>query len=722
MAQPVDLSAFVAHAESQGLSSDNARLFVQVAMQQAVELTSNTNGPVTQEQLVEAIERKVAAEVLEDELSIAEHKADTFKRAMVDLMLAHGDNDDDEEEEEEDNPEADLHDLAVPWEMLFETPEEDRIAPLEEDEDSRRKRFRFTDGGLEHYFGGDNPYGHSPDTNTLSFKHSSTDILNGICQHVELAAELGKHLDGPDVVNLFIASRNFNAAVSSHLLSCIRGWIAYRAPDAGSVFRFGLYRRLLVPDPAGRTWEEQYKGSSTTIGPEKLAEVRAVPGLRYLQLVLSRDRQCREIIAIMARNGHRLPVTMHRTLIRLWLLMEIPTTVQREAWLRDTTTWTDNDIYNVQFLMIKLNMHFNDPIYGPSTSDLMQTILGQKGLLPLWQLLMHRKYTHLPELLQLAVKYNMAIPNHWFATIAQQGFHGVPISQVGRTHLEGWGKGTLHLMRPDELIPVEAIARGLELETHLRQMVLWGYFNWDTGENLVPTEDEMYISDEETTLAHMDTSQHWKRKHALKKRWDDLTEEQRQEIIEDDDDERLRAMAWSIVEDDDDGDDMGEEDDLDEEPYHPDQEMRRGYVLPQPPRRDTQKGATPTVSDKDSWDNFLHTVMLGVPAELEADEELRAQAHQVAESGRFAGGFNWTRWVHGAQRRVEDDESGDDDGDSDDDEDEDEDNENSEDEDEDEDEDEVSSNTDAEGEDIGDVQMMDQGPMPFFLGNTFGQY
>lgn len=642
MAQSTNVNDIVAHCMEEGMGIYDSLIFASVALQQVQELTNASGGaPVTREQLAQSIHNLAHAEVLQEELDIAQHGEDAFKRAMIQLMRNHG------RDDAQDNA---LRDEAVPWDPLFQDP-----GAVEEEEGTsdgaRRKRFRFTGDGLEQYFGGDNPYELTEDMGTLSLKHGGHDILTALCQHVELAVEIGKHLGARDILNLFIANRTFNAAVSGHLLSCIRRWIAYRAPEAARIFPFNLYRRLLVRDPVGRTWEEQYRGSTmaTQLSQWHQRAVRLIPGLRYLQLVLERDRYCSEVVAILARNGHRLPATIHRTLLRLWLLMELPTTVQRQAWLRDKTIWTDDDIYNCQFLFVKLSMHFNDPIYGPGTYDLLQLMMGQKGLFPLWQLLMRRKWTKLGELMELFVRYNMQPPDHWAADLVETGVHGVPMHDVGRIHLEGWGLGSQHLMRPDELIPVEAVARGLQLEDHLVHMVAWGYFDYDTGENAVPSAEEMYISDEENSLAHMDTSQHWKPKHALKARWDELTAEQRQEIIDDDEDERLRAMAWCNDDSSSDDDEADYSDD--EKPYHPNDEMERGYVMPPPPQKlPPPEAGVPQGTDRARWEEFVNRVMIGAPAQLENDEALRAQAFQMGQQHqRFAGEFDWRQWIQRAQ-------------------------------------------------------------------------
>jgi hypothetical protein len=531
MAMPFDPNALRHHAEEQGMNRHDAAVFAHLALSKVRIIYQQTGRPVTSAQLAAAMKQHALEElkgaptepIKEHQLNICEAMELEVKRASP----------------------------------TFRDPKEENMVGIEDIDigGGKRKRLKFNDLALERYFDGKDPYlsDLSSAMNNLSIKHKGRDILSALCQHTELAVEIGKHLRAEDILNLYSTSRAFHNAINGHLLSSVRVWIQYSCAEAGTIFPFKLYKRHLVPDPMRRTWARQLKVEADESSlPENLREVRCVPGLKYLRFVEGRDRYCREIIAIMARNGHRMPASMHKTLLRLWLLMDVPTSSQRQAFLRNSKFWSDVDLYNAQFLFVKLGMHFNDPVYGPSTYELLHLMLGQKGLFPLWQLLMRKRFTRLHEILELKVRYDFDVPpDHWGSNYFDQEIHGVPFDDVSRGHLEGWGLGEAHLMRPDELIPLEGVTRGLELDKHLMHMVVWGYVNWETGENLVPTLEEMYISDEEQALKHMDTTHHWKLKHVMKKRFDSLSPEEQQKIIDDDEDDRLRAMAWCGDETDD---------------------------------------------------------------------------------------------------------------------------------------------------------------------------
>lgn len=505
------------------------------------------------------------------------------------------------------------------------------------------------DDGLDDFFGPDDGPCAAP-------PRGGPDLVTAMCRHVELAVELAKHLGPEDLVRLYSVSRAFHDALDGHLLSSMRHVIAYRAPEAGRVFHFKLYRRLLVPDPAGRTWEQQL-GPRAPPGRrgQSNRDVCSVPGLRYLQLVLVRDRCCRDVLAALARHGHRTPPGMHRTLLRLWLLMDVSTSHQRRALLRNPRLWTDVDLYNAQLFVVKLGMHFNDPVYGPLTFDMPSLVLGQRGLFFLWQVPTRARFTTPDELLEAKVRYDFDLaPGPPAAPAAPaaadpaglgvHGVYGVPLDEVGVGHIEGWGRGRRHLMRPDELVPYEVVVRGLELDEHLVHMMVWGYFDWRTGENLVPIEHEMYISDEERVLAHADTTHAdtthlWQKKHALKKRWPTFAPDQRHRIRADDADDGLRALAWAA-------DHPAAR--ADEAAPALGYEIDRGFILPArrpagPHRLRPPSAAAPRAA----WAAFGAQVLMTVPREIDGDELLCAEAlHNYRAPGDDAAAdWDWEAWL-----------------------------------------------------------------------------
>lgn len=515
----------------------------------------------------------------------------------------------------------------------------------------KKKKFKFDDLDIEDYFGNTDPY-ETPKATKSRVSYTGRDLISVLCQHVELAVELGKHLNGKDVLNLWLANRAFYYTVNGYLLSSIRTWIEYRAPEAGRIFHYQLYARHLVDDPQRRTWTALKQGMTTSLNGD--SKIRKVPGLKYLQLVLGRDKCCKEILAIMARCGHRMPSTMHHSLLRLWLLMDIATSHQRQSMLRMTHLFKDVDLYNMQMLIIKLGMLFNDPIYGPCKYDLVQLMLGQKGLFKLWQLLTRKKFNKLSEILELKLRYDFNFFNeggYWLENMLGQ-IQGIPFQEIGQQHKEGWGAGRAHLLRPDEVIPIEAVRRGLHLDEHLSQMMIWGYFDWKTGENIVPSMEEMYIEDEDDVLANVDTLEHWKPRHVLKKRWYDLTPEQQDEILSDEEDERLRAQAWCGHSDDDAGslDGASDSDSDSDKSIDLDEEINRGYIVPPQPK--DHESTVPDVDNMQGWINFVNQSILGgIPVDLGEDEKIRAQAWSSYPDHDAGGDWDWDDLIRERRNR-----------------------------------------------------------------------
>ncbi|KAL6849350.1 hypothetical protein ACO1O0_008890 [Amphichorda felina] len=624
-----DPNTIIQDAERRGANPVEARILANAAQDEIQCLTATQPGLLSKEQAVRLIRLRIRAEI--NKIDFSHHPEDDKDVVGVerDLVLA-----------------------MIEDEIEKCLPAEDSVPKVDIQEELVEGRkvmqYKFNEPALDKYFEGKDPYRDelADQMNNVSINDTvpGRDIVTKLCANVELAVQLGKQLRPEDILNLYIASKAFRDVVNGYMLSSIRIWIADRCPEAGRIFPFKLYKNHLIRDPHGRTWADMYKDNTTTtpMTPDHLDKIRTIPGLKYMQLVLGRDRYCREITAMMARNGHLMPRSMHDTLLRLWLLMDTGYTEHRRAMLRNPKLWRDQDLYNAQLLFVKLGMHFNDPVFGPSSYELLHLILGQRGLYPLWQLLMRRRFTTLDEIVDAKVRYDFDLtPEHWRRCLSQGGqLHGVPLWQVGTGHCEGWGDGTSrqHLMRPDELVPVEAVSRGLQLDDHIRHMILWGYFDWETGENIVPNEEDIYIADEKTVLAHMDTRHHWRKKHSLKKRWDTLTPEQQAAIREDDEDEQLRAMAW-CGNDEADADDS-EYDWTEEDTYSLNDEITRGFIVPE--QSPDHKSTVPTLDDRDGWADFVTRTLMGTTLELEEDEALRMQAFNPALSD---DNFDWRAWM-----------------------------------------------------------------------------
>jgi hypothetical protein len=406
--------------------------------------------------------------------------------------------------------------------------------------------------------------GSSP-TKIQESRNSRFDLIATLSGTTELIVEVCRHLPPRDIVKLFSISRAFNAAISASLLSSIRTWISAMAPTSGRIFPFKLYASTCIPDPTGRSvdfatsgFDMPLEGTAATVSSG--SNTRLVPSMSWFQMVASRERRVRDILAVLARSGHRTPPTMHITLKKVWFMLDCPTNAGRVAMIRNEVLWTKFDLYNAQLFFIKLQMCFNDPVYGPESSTLLNLMLGQKsGLFPLWQLLRRKKFhVNAIETVQAKVRYDYAMTPEQ-ANLGQSIF-GIPFEEVGIGHREGWGAGTRHLARPNELVPMEAVRRQIALDCHIMDMMMWGHVDCRTGENLVPSEEELYMSDSEGEEVPFRENEDWLPRHARKKRWETLTREEKKQVLAEEENEKLMALAWGDKDANTDGSSSGTQD------------------------------------------------------------------------------------------------------------------------------------------------------------------
>jgi hypothetical protein len=309
------------------------------------------------------------------------------------------------------------------------------------------------------------------------------DFFGGLSQYPELVLEICKHLRCKDFISLYAISKDFHETINGHMTHLMKTCASYHAPESAKIFVFTFYEQLCMIDPVGRPH------------PFIPNRVRKVPSLKWLQMVMHRERVVRDILACMARQGHRMPKSMSLTLKKMWLTMDISTCAGRVKLMHNQQFWTDFDLYNVMMFVVKLDMRCNDPLIGPGDDGLRKLFLGQRGLTPLRNLLKRTAYKTILEVIELAVRYEYTMKTEHI--LRRLSIFGVPWYEVGRGHLEGWGAGRAHLYRVDELMLRESARRGLQLGTHLVEIMFWGYVDPVTKRTIKVTDEETYMSDDE---------------------------------------------------------------------------------------------------------------------------------------------------------------------------------------------------------------------------------
>ncbi|KAK1835785.1 hypothetical protein QBC39DRAFT_297590 [Podospora conica] len=324
------------------------------------------------------------------------------------------------------------------------------------------------------------------------------DFISSLSTMPELVIALGKHLTPREILTLYSISRDFKYTVDHNMQSCIIEWGRHMVGLQGMrLCMLKPYERFFINDPLGRSRAQLSMAHIThpeRPQPEPTGDqaVRPVPSLKWLQMVVHREVRLRDIMAVLARNGHRLPRGALQSLRKLWMVMDASTSIGRTQIMKNALV-QPRDLFHMQLFFVKLQLLFNDPIYGPGSSMLLKLMLGQRSLTVLWAMLRRKQYTTQREMMQLKLRYDVS-PTH-LQLVHGAPVHGVPLLEMGMLQFEGWGKGVDHLMRPDQLVALESARRQLGLSFGLRNMMRYGHCDPVTGAPAVPSLDEMYMSD-----------------------------------------------------------------------------------------------------------------------------------------------------------------------------------------------------------------------------------
>ncbi|KAK6435897.1 hypothetical protein LTR95_007913 [Oleoguttula sp. CCFEE 5521] len=228
-------------------------------------------------------------------------------------------------------------------------------------------------------------------------------LLDALCQHNDLLLLLNSYLNIPALINLYAMHKPFHHTFNCHhtafILAIMRTW----APNADRTFPWRTYQKLCVKDPRQRQ-------KSRLLGKEgrvryQHEDLRDVPSLRWLQMVIYREAVCRDIVITLAQKGLRCPYSTSVSLKRTWFLLDLPLNAHRIALIRSPTYFPAPHLRLLTHFFIKLDMHLTDPIGGTMPANhpdqlrfpnrfarqaftgkqLRETLLGEKSLTPLWR-------------------------------------------------------------------------------------------------------------------------------------------------------------------------------------------------------------------------------------------------------------------------------------------------------------------------------------------------
>lgn len=293
-------------------------------------------------------------------------------------------------------------------------------------------------------------------------------VFQALLDRPELTFEFAKHLDVEDLVSLYAISKDFNSMVNSRFTAMILSQSLGKAAESSRTFLFKCYRNLCMHDPAARP------------NLEIAGLARHVPSFRWLRMILFREKVVDGIIACLAAEGHRLPKRASLVIKKIWFLMDIGDNIRRIGLMHNKTFWEDRDLYVATSFFIKLDMLLTDPIDGNGETRLRKMLLAQRSLSTLWKVLKREQMRTQYEMMQMFVRWKYRPAQEDQGT----SICGVPAKEIGTLQLEGWGPGPAVLLRPDEVIMREAMRRKMDLHEKYIDMMLWGYIDKKTGEDI----------------------------------------------------------------------------------------------------------------------------------------------------------------------------------------------------------------------------------------------
>ncbi|KAM0723860.1 hypothetical protein Q7P37_000850 [Cladosporium fusiforme] len=244
-----------------------------------------------------------------------------------------------------------------------------------------------------------------PPTPQKTPKKKPFSLISAFCSNNELLLLLTGYLTIPSLISLYSISKEYhhqiNCHYTAHMLAITRTW----APKSENIFPWRCYKRLCVKDPRLRQ-KSRLRGKENEV-VRKYDDLRDVPSIRWLQMVVYRHGVCKDILIQLATHGHRFPPGTLMTLKRLWFILDLPTSTARILVIHSREYMCNAALHILTMLFLKIDMHFTDPEgrlwpanhpdpyhYPPQLANkafvgcsLRKTLFAERSLTPLWRLL-----------------------------------------------------------------------------------------------------------------------------------------------------------------------------------------------------------------------------------------------------------------------------------------------------------------------------------------------
>lgn len=287
-------------------------------------------------------------------------------------------------------------------------------------------------------------------------------LLTALCQQNNLLLHFVSYLTIPSLISLYSISKVFhhqmNCTHTAFIMSIVRTW----APGSEEIYPWRCYKKLCIKDPRRRQMSK-WEGKEAQ-AKEPHQDVRDVPSIRWLQMVVYRHGVCQDMLTQLAVYGHRFPRGTLDALKRIWFIMDLPMNAHRISLLRSRSYISDSVLKYATTFFLKVDMDFTDPAgrvwptnhpdqfrfpnkYGGKTFTgvtLRETLLAEKSLTPLWRVL--RGWTWDPDqprlpmdqldIMRLWVRHHYKPRDDQPKPIREQDIMGIPWFEVGTAGLE----------------------------------------------------------------------------------------------------------------------------------------------------------------------------------------------------------------------------------------------------------------------------------------------
>jgi hypothetical protein len=306
-------------------------------------------------------------------------------------------------------------------------------------------------------------------------KKRKFNIIDAFCRDNALLLTFVSYLPIPSLISLYAISKPFHFLFNRHhtayILSNMRTW----APGSDKIFPWRCYKSLCAKDPH-KNHKLRLVGKEKKIWEQKYSELRDVPGLRWLQMVVWREGISRDMLIQLRVQGLRCPPETLEAVKKMWFLLDLPLNSHRIATIHSREYITDENLELMTHFLLKVDMFFSDPlrpafpanhprqrIYpnryagrAQSGVPFRRLLISEKSFTPLWRVIRGwawdptdppRPMTRLDGL-RLWVTHNITFPEGVPDDEKEEDFMGVPWYELGTMSLERTGVSFFDLTPP----------------------------------------------------------------------------------------------------------------------------------------------------------------------------------------------------------------------------------------------------------------------------------